>query len=116
MHILVVENDDAFRMLTVEAMDELGYTAIEADTAASALKVLEDSNQPLDLLFTDVKLPDLGGEVLASKARELRPLLPVLFASGYAESLNLPEGMHKIDKPFAIDQLRGKVVSILGTA
>jgi len=52
--------------------------------------------------------------VLAGKARELRPLLPVLFASGYADSINVPEGMHLIGKPFSIDQLRDKVMAILG--
>ena len=44
-----------------------------------------------------------------------RPLLPVLFASGYAESFPVPEGMHMIGKPFSIDQLRDKLVEILGT-
>jgi hypothetical protein len=54
--------------------------------------------------------------VLAQRARELRPLLPVLFASGYAENIKVPEGMHLIGKPFSIEQLRNKVVDILGTA
>ncbi|CAM3775203.1 putative transcriptional regulatory protein [Pseudomonas reidholzensis] len=115
MHLLVVEDDDIVRMLMVEVLDELGYTAIEADTATAALRILENPDQALDLLMTDVGLPDMRGEELAGKAREIRPLLPVLFASGYAESLNVPEGMHMIGKPFSIDQLRDKVVSILGT-
>ncbi|MFK0310886.1 response regulator [Pseudomonas sp. NPDC090233] len=116
MHLLVVEDDDIVRMLMVEVLDELGYQAIEADCAAAALKILKDADQPLALLMTDVGLPDMRGEELAAKARELRPLLPVLFASGYAESLNVPEGMHMIGKPFGIDQLRDKVVAILGKA
>jgi len=116
MHLLVVEDDDIVRMLMVEVLDELGYAAIEADCASAALKILEDPNQPLALLMTDVGLPDMRGEELAAKARALRPLLPVLFASGYAESLNVPEGMHMIGKPFSIDQLRDKVVAILGKA
>ncbi|HDS1735889.1 response regulator [Pseudomonas sp. BP8] len=114
MHLLVVEDDDIVRMLMVEVLDELGYTAIEADTATAALRILESADQPLDLLMTDVGLPDMRGEELAAKAREIRPLLPVLFASGYADSFNVPEGMHLIGKPFSIDQLRDKVVAILG--
>ncbi len=114
MHLLVVEDDDIVRMLMVEVLDELGYSVIEAEDAAAALRVLEDPNQTLALMMTDVGLPDMRGEVLAGKARELRPLLPVLFASGYADSLNVPEGMHMIGKPFSIDQLRDKVVAILG--
>lgn len=66
--------------------------------------------------MTDVGLPDMRGEELAAKAREIRPLLPVLFASGYAESFDVPEGMHLIGKPFSIDQLRDKVVEILGSS
>ncbi|HYQ54958.1 MAG TPA: response regulator [Pseudomonas sp.] len=115
MHLLVVEDDDIVRMLMVEVLDELGYKAIEAQDAMSALRILADPGQPLALLMTDVGLPDMRGEALATRARELRPLLPVLFASGYAESLDVPEGMHMIGKPFSIEQLRDKVVGILGT-
>ena len=114
MHLLVVEDDDIVRMLMVEVLDELGYNVIEAEDAAAALRVLEDPNQALALMMTDVGLPDMRGELLAGKARELRPLLPVLFASGYADSFNVPEGMHLIGKPFSIDQLRDKVQAILG--
>jgi len=114
MHLLVVEDDDIVRMLMVEVLDELGYSVIEAEDAAAALRVLEDPNQTLALMMTDVGLPDMRGEVLAGKARELRPLLPVLFASGYADSIDVPEGMHLIGKPFSIDQLRDKVVAMLG--
>ncbi|MCO7519711.1 MULTISPECIES: response regulator [unclassified Pseudomonas] len=114
MHLLVVEDDDIVRMLIVEVLDELGYTAIEADSASTALTILHDPEQPLALLMTDVGLPDMRGEELAGKAREIRPLLPVLFASGYAESVEVPPGMHLIGKPFSIEQLRDKVVGILG--
>lgn len=115
MQLLVVEDDDIVRMLMVEVLDELGYTAIEAENATAALKILEDAEQPLALLMTDVGLPDMRGEELAAKARELRPTLPVLFASGFAESCDVPQGMHLIGKPFGIDQLRDKVMGILGT-
>ncbi|MDH0301766.1 MULTISPECIES: response regulator [unclassified Pseudomonas] len=115
MHLLVVEDDDIVRMLIVEVLDELGYSAIEADSANAALKILEDPNTALALLMTDVGLPDMRGEALAARARVLRPLLPVLFASGYAESVEVPQGMHLIGKPFSIEQLRAKVIEILGT-
>jgi len=115
MHLLIVEDDDIVRMLMIEVLDELGYSTLEAENATAALKVIEDAGQQLALLVTDVGLPDMRGEALAAKAREARPLLPVLFASGYAESFDVPEGMYMIGKPFSIDQLRDKVVEILGT-
>ncbi|HKS14006.1 MAG TPA: response regulator [Pseudomonas sp.] len=114
MHLLVVEDDDIVRMLMVEVLDELGHTASEAADAGTALAILQDPSQPLDLMMTDVGLPDMRGDELAAKARELRPTLPILFASGYAENINVPEGMYLIGKPFSIDQLREKVESILG--
>lgn len=116
MHLLVVEDDDIVRMLMVEVLDELGYKTIEADDAASALRILENKGQALALLMTDVGLPDMRGETLAARARELRPELPVLFASGYSDSLDVPQGMHKIGKPFSIDQLREMVEDIIGKA
>ncbi|MGH8487033.1 MAG: response regulator [Pseudomonas sp.] len=97
----------------VDVLQELGYSAIEAEDGASALAILQDSNQSLSLMMTDVGLPDLSGKDLALKARELRPLLPILFASGYTENVEAPEGMHSIGKPFTIDQLRLKVQGIL---
>ncbi|MFB4392170.1 MULTISPECIES: response regulator [unclassified Pseudomonas] len=114
MHLLVVEDDDIVRMLMVEVLDELGYEVIEAADATAALEIIRNPGHQLALLMTDAGLPDMRGEELAAKAREIRPALPVLFASGYAESLQVPEGMHKIGKPFSIDQLRDKVVEILG--
>lgn len=117
MHpLLVVEDDDIVRMLMVEVLEDLGYKVIEAADATSALAILNDPATPLDLLMTDVGLPDMSGQELAGKAREIRPLMPVLFASGYADSLSVPEGMHSIGKPFSIDQLRDKVVQMIGPA
>ncbi|MNT96506.1 hypothetical protein D3C72_2386150 [compost metagenome] len=65
-------------------------------------------------MMTDVGLPVMDGRELATLARTLRPALPILFASGYAESIEAPADMHVIGKPFSIDQLRDKVKSILG--
>ena len=112
--LLVVEDDAIVRMLIVDVLEELGYTVVEAKDAAEALDVLGTSTRPLALMMTDVGLPDMNGRELAGKARELRPLLPILFASGYAETIEVPDGMHSIGKPFSIDQLRHKVTSILG--
>ncbi|WP_268796632.1 response regulator [Pseudomonas huanghezhanensis] len=112
--LLVVEDDAIVRMLIVDVLEELEYTVLEAADGAEALSYLDNSNTVIDLLMTDKGLPDMDGIELAQKARELRPLLPVLFASGYAENIDAPADMHVIGKPFSIDQLRDKVKSILG--
>ena len=111
--ILVVEDDAIVRMLIVDVLEELGFRVIEADGHVPALTLINDEDQAIDLLMTDVGLPVMDGRELARQARMLRPELPILFASGYAESIEVPEDMHVIGKPFSIDQLRDKVKDIL---
>lgn len=112
--ILVVEDDAIVRMLIVDVLEELEFKVLEADGSEQALEMLRDSNQHIDLMMTDVGLPNMDGRELANAARALHPALPILFASGYAESIQVPDGMHVIGKPFSIDQLRDKVTSLLG--
>lgn len=111
--ILVVEDDDIVRMLIVDVLDELEFKVLEADGGEQALSFLNDKHQVIDLMMTDVGLPVMDGRELATQARLVRPTLPVLFASGYAESIEVPADMHVIGKPFSIDQLRDKVKGIL---
>jgi CheY-like chemotaxis protein len=112
--ILVVEDDAIVRMLIVDVLEELEYTVLEAEDGEAALQVLENESNVIHLMMTDHGLPGISGKELAAKTRELRPSLPILFASGYAENIDVPDGMHSIGKPFSIDQLRDKVKSILG--
>jgi CheY-like chemotaxis protein len=112
--ILVVEDDAIVRMLIVDVLEELEFKVLEADGSEQALETLKDVNQHIDLMMTDVGLPVMDGRELANQARALRPALPILFASGYAENIDVPQGMHLIGKPFSIDQLRDKVKGILG--
>lgn len=77
------------------------------------------SAQPVDLLITDVGLPGMNGRQLAEIARSLRPQLPVLFITGYAETAMAREGflgagMQLICKPFELQQLQTRVAQILG--
>jgi CheY-like chemotaxis protein len=114
--LLVVEDDAIVRMLIVDVLEELDYQVIEAEDGEAATTILQDRSTVIDLMMTDVGLPGMDGRELAVKARELRPQLPILFASGYADNVDVPAGMHSIGKPFSIDQLRDKVQHILGSA
>ncbi|MCW1243921.1 response regulator [Pseudomonas sp. SAICEU22] len=111
--ILVVEDDSIVRMLIVDVLEELEYKVLEAEGCEEALALLKDTERPIDLMMTDVNMPIMDGRELAKEARSVRPGLPILFASGYAESIDVPEGMNVIGKPFSIDQLRDKVKRIL---
>ncbi|MCX2899538.1 response regulator [Pseudomonas mandelii] len=114
--ILVVEDDDIVRMLIVDVLEELEFKVLEADGSEQALVFLQNPGEHIDLMMTDVGLPGMDGRELASEARKLRPSLPILFASGYAESIDVPGDMHVIGKPFSIDALRDKVKGILHSA
>jgi CheY-like chemotaxis protein len=111
--ILVVEDDTIVRMLIVDVLEELEYVVLEAEGGEEALALLKNTGLPIDLMMTDVSMHPMDGRKLAEEARSLRPGLPILFASGYAESIDVPEGMNVIGKPFSIDQLRDKVKKIL---
>ena len=117
--ILLVEDSDVVRMLSVEVLKELGYQVIEAINAAQALQVLE-SDKKVDLLMTDIGLPGMNGKELVSAARQLRPRLKVLYASGYVETLEFKSSdpnqrTEVIGKPFSIEELRSTVHSILNS-
>jgi PAS domain S-box-containing protein len=108
--VLMVDDEPLIRMLVIDVLHEHGYSALEAADGSEGLRILA-SNARLDLLITDVGLPNgMNGRQLADAAREKRPDLKVLFITGYAEnaSLNhghLAPGMHVMTKPFAMEAL-----------
>ncbi|ODT89356.1 CHASE3 domain-containing protein [Phenylobacterium sp. SCN 70-31] len=115
--VLVVEDDERVRRLSVDALRELGYTVAQAADAAQAMTVL-GLQARVDLLFTDVVMPDLDGRRLADRAREARPDLKVLYTTGYTRNAIVHNGMLDADvaflaKPFTVEQLALKVRQVL---
>ncbi len=115
--ILVVEDEPGVRAVTVDALGDLGYRVVEADSAAPALAVLE-ARDDIALLFTDIVMPEVNGARLAEAARALRPGLKVLFTTGYTRNAVVHNGVvdagvELIGKPFTIDALAAKVRSVL---
>ncbi|MDG9923528.1 MULTISPECIES: response regulator [unclassified Pseudomonas] len=82
--VLLVEDDDVVRHLTAEVLEEFGYRVHALRDAPSALEALRNG-LACDLLMSDISLPGMDGPHLVEMARQLRPTLPVLFASGYGE-------------------------------
>ena len=111
--ILVVDDDALIAMSTVDLIEDLGYSVFEANSGSGALDIVR-SGAPLDLIVTDYAMPGMTGLELASAARELRPGLPVLLATGYAE---LPSGattdLPRLAKPFRQDQLAAEIAKAL---
>ena len=120
--VLLVEDDDIVRMLTVEILEEFGYRVQAMSDAPSALQLLQQG-EPVDLLMTDVSLPGLSGRELVQATRALRPTLPVLFASGYGEQAIVDEARQRhpdartesIVKPYDLNQL-ADCLSLLANA
>ncbi|WP_027912549.1 PAS domain-containing sensor histidine kinase [Pseudomonas sp. URIL14HWK12:I7] len=115
--VLLVEDEPAVRMLVLDLLQALGYTALEARDAVTALPVLE-SDQRIDLLVTDVGLPGMNGRQLAEIARQHRPGLKVLFMTGYAQKAAerqgfLDQGMDMVAKPFSLDLLANKIRTMI---
>jgi CheY-like chemotaxis protein len=112
--VLVVDDEEAIRMLLVETLEASGFTLLQAADGPTGLNLLQ-SSQKVDLLITDVGLPGgLNGRQVADAARVLRPNLKVLFITGYAENAvieaaKLDRGMEVVTKPFAIAALMSKV-------
>ena len=83
--VLLVEDNDQVREFAESLLTELDYRVLSAPSAVEALEALAANH--VDLLFSDVMMPGMSGVELAQRARDLRPDLPVLLASGYSEEM-----------------------------
>ncbi len=114
--ILVVDDDMLIAMATVDMLEDLGHTVLEANSGPSALKILQ-SDARIDAMMTDHAMPGMTGTELAERARQLRPGLPILLATGYAD---LPSGqkseLPRLAKPYMQDALKTEIDRLLQVA
>ncbi|WP_151637184.1 PAS domain S-box protein [Noviherbaspirillum aerium] len=116
--IVVIEDDAVVRDVICEALNELNYHVLAGTTGADGLELLDAAGH-VDLLITDVVLPDITGIDLVGSVRGVRPNLKVLFMTGYAEfaankSGFLEEGQELLTKPFTLQDLSLKIQNMLG--
>ena len=116
--VLVVEDNAAVRRLAVNLLQKLGYRVLEAPDGPTALVMMAEKPERLDLLLTDVVMPDMNGKELALRLGETRPVMKVLYSSGYTEQVIahhgvLEQGIHFIAKPYATGALARKVRTVL---
>ncbi len=117
--ILLVEDEEAVRAFASRALASRGYTVHEAGTGQEALAVMEETGGEVDLVVSDVVMPEMDGPSLLRELRRTRPDLKIIFVSGYAEDAfakNLPEGeqFHFLPKPFTLKALATAVKEALG--
>jgi len=108
--ILLVEDEEGLRGLNARGLASRGYTVLEAGNGVEALEVLERNGRQVDLVVSDVVMPEMDGPTLLKEMRRRNPSLKIIFVSGYAEDAfekNLPEGgqFAFLAKPFTLKQL-----------
>ena len=119
--ILVVEDDDDLRGYIVEVLRALGYRVRAVANAAAAISVLEQKDQVIDLMLTDVVMPGRNGRELGQYSRTLRPGLPILYMTGYSRNAvthhgRLDEGVDLLQKPVGQQLLAARVRDLLDRA
>ncbi|MDB5726336.1 MAG: response regulator receiver protein [Novosphingobium sp.] len=111
--VLIVEDEPLVRMLAIEEFEEIGFTVHTANDAAGALEMLERI-EPLDLLFTDIQMPGPhNGWQLGRRARELRPDIAVIYATGYGgEQAEPVEHSATVRKPYLFADIIGALHAV----
>jgi PAS domain S-box-containing protein len=117
--ILLAEDDDAVRAIARTTLERAGYRVLAASDGLRALALLDEHPEEIDLLLTDVIMPNMNGRELAERMSALRPGLPVLFVSGYTDNVLADQGILQsetalLDKPFTPASLTAAVAAILG--
>lgn len=111
--MLLVEDNPMVRRSVEATLTNFGYQVIAAETGEEAIELLQGGK--VDLLVSDMVLPEMDGKVLVERARRLLPSLPVLFMSGYDLSNSIPRGMVTfLQKPFDAQDLAQAVRQALG--
>jgi CheY-like chemotaxis protein len=118
--ILLVEDEPQVRSLTRSMLARQGYRILDAASGADALELASEIETPIDLLLTDIVMPQMSGLELAKKIDAVRPGMKVLFMSGYTDSDVVKQGIITaetpfIRKPFTSTTLHAKVREVLGT-
>jgi signal transduction histidine kinase/ActR/RegA family two-component response regulator len=117
--VLVVEDNEMVRSLVVGMLGTFGYRVRETASPGEALRIASDAGNRIDLLVSDMIMPEMNGQSLYEQIRELRPGLPVLFISGYTQDAVIPqvrpgEEVRFLKKPFTMSEFLTSVRAALG--
>jgi len=116
--VMVVEDEETIRNLAVKVLSKLGYTVMEAKSPEKCLEKLQESQEPVDLLLTDVVMPGMNGKELYEAVSAVFPDIRVLFMSGFTEDIIthggiIDDGIPFLQKPFSVDELAKRVREVL---
>ena len=118
--VLLVEDEDAVRVFGSRALTNNGYRVLEAEDGEQALDVINDFDDPIDLIITDVMMPGMDGHTLVKLVQEELPDIKVILMSGYAEDAIPGEiaedgSINFLPKPFSLQELAGKVKEVMAS-
>jgi len=116
--VLVVEDEEAVRILVRRVLESSGYQVLEARHGAEALVICDEHKDPIQMLMTDVIMPEMSGRQLADRLSTQRPEMKVLYMSGYTDNAIshhgiLEPGINFLQKPFTPVNILRKVRSVL---
>lgn len=116
--ILLVEDEEILRQLIKSALEMNGYKVLEARDSREAVLICEQHQEPIDLVLTDVVMPQMNGRKLAQQLAQLRPEIRVVYMSGYAEDVLFRQGVLDpsiafLQKPFRQYEMTAKVRKVL---
>ncbi|MGH7546528.1 MAG: response regulator, partial [Gemmatimonadota bacterium] len=116
--VLLVEDDEPVRRLIADVLERRGLHVLSARDGADAVRICESHEGAIDLLVTDVVMPDVSGLDLSQQLSVLRPEMRVLYVSGYADQALIDRGLLEaavsfLPKPFTLDGLVRKVWEVL---
>ena len=118
--VLLAEDESAVRNLVRQHLEELGYTVLIAPDGAQALQLARQNIKTIDIVLTDVVMPEMGGCELSEALRQLRPDMKVLLMTGYSEGITLEQanaaGLQVLSKPFSRRSLAYKIREVLDAA
>ena len=119
--ILLVEDEEAVRSFAARALRMRGYNVLEASGGEEGLEIVKAGGHDIHLLVTDVVMPNMDGPTMVRHVKGLKPDLPVIFMSGYAEEAfrrndENASDLHFLPKPFGLKQLAAKVKEVLSGA
>ncbi|UOR15001.1 hybrid sensor histidine kinase/response regulator [Qipengyuania aquimaris] len=116
--LLLVEDEDMVRAVAERALTRAGYQVTTASDGEEGLAEIANGDTEFDLIVSDVVMPAMDGPAMARAIRKVKPNIPILFMSGYAEEQlrnNIDiDNMHFIPKPFSVQQINAKVSEVLG--
>lgn len=118
--ILIVEDEEAVRAFSARALSATGYEVFEAGSGDEALEVLDDINNEIDLIISDVQMPIMDGPTMLTHVRKRLPDVKFIFVSGYAEEnvrqdLADNRSVEFLPKPYTLDQINTKVKDVLSS-